>query len=306
LKTENPQLSILTPTWNRRALLPRLYLSLVEQIQHGHSFEWVVVDDGSTDDTIEWLSCLVSEAPFPIKVIQQENGGKHRALNRGSVEINSPWVLVVDSDDWLLPQALKDVSNVISEAELDVCAVLAPLKIDNSAPRGFGGKKQKVRFCEWMRLKSSVGDVSFIFRSQLLKEYPFPEFESENFMAESVFYGSAFSHCFLTLSDIAIMGAEYQPDGLSARSLRLRVDNPLGALANYDVLRRAGLYLKQRVRSDLNFHRFYWHALISRKNPVKHGFRLNAFWMFPALILYLSDRWRIRSTGGTFEKFRAK
>jgi glycosyltransferase involved in cell wall biosynthesis len=73
--------TIFTPTFNREHLLPRLYKSLCEQTYK--DFEWLVVDDGSTDNTEILLKKYIAEADFPIRYISKSNGGKHTAINEG-------------------------------------------------------------------------------------------------------------------------------------------------------------------------------------------------------------------------------
>ncbi|GAA1273592.1 glycosyltransferase family 2 protein [Sphaerisporangium rubeum] len=101
------KISVLTPTYNRAHLLPRLYRSLTAQ---NADLEWVVVDDGSTDDTPDVLAELGAQAPFPVVHVRQErNAGKHVAYNRAVREASGDLAGVVDSDDRLLPDALATV-----------------------------------------------------------------------------------------------------------------------------------------------------------------------------------------------------
>jgi len=75
---EQPMLTILTPTFDRRHTLPRLYDSLCAQARH--DFEWLVVDDGSTDDTAQWVRACRPRTGFQVRVLRQDNSGKHVAL----------------------------------------------------------------------------------------------------------------------------------------------------------------------------------------------------------------------------------
>lgn len=281
-------LTILTPTWNRGHLLPRLYKSLCEQRVLPGSFEWLVVDDGSDDGTIDWLSSLIPTAPFTIRMIQQKNGGKHRALNSGASQVCSPWTLVVDSDDWLLPGAMKRILDDVSKAPADVLAIIAPLKIDGFGSRNFKLVEHSVDFAEW-RLQRQVGDTSDVVRSSLLKQFPFPEFAGETFIAEDSFYSRALKDGGIRLSSKKILGAEYQPDGLSSKSLELRSRSALGALYTYDNLQNAVSDTRLLLRNRLNFHRFYWHATSAGKQPFKYGFRANLFWLVPSWFVYRFD-----------------
>ena len=108
-------LTVLTPTYNRCHTLPRLFKSLCEQSHF--DFEWLVVDDGSTDGTEQWLeSCQLQDVRFPVRSIAQVNGGKHAALNAGVQAAQGDWVFIVDSDDLLTEDAVESVVKALAAA----------------------------------------------------------------------------------------------------------------------------------------------------------------------------------------------
>ena len=92
-------ITILTPTYNRAYTLKNAYDSLVRQTNK--NFEWVIVDDGSTDDTKDLVNDFIKEGNIQIKYFLKKNGGKHTALNYGIKRINTKYVLILDSDDYL-------------------------------------------------------------------------------------------------------------------------------------------------------------------------------------------------------------
>ena len=99
-------IAIVTPTYNRIGLLNRLYKSLLKQ--SNYSFTWIVVDDGSMDNTSEYIEKL--DAPFNIRYFKQENSGKVKALNLAFDKNNDiDFFLIVDSDDYLLEYAIEIV-----------------------------------------------------------------------------------------------------------------------------------------------------------------------------------------------------
>ena len=100
-------LTIFTPTYNRAYSLERLYKSLVTQSLK--DFEWLVVDDGSTDNTEELINKFVSDNKVKICYFKQENGGKHRAINRGAAMAQGDYFLIVDSDDYLTSDAVESI-----------------------------------------------------------------------------------------------------------------------------------------------------------------------------------------------------
>ena len=102
-------ITIFTPTYNRCNLIDNLYQTLLAQTKK--NFEWLVVDDGSTDNTEKYFSELLSkQQPFPIRYLKQENGGKHRAINLGVKKANGELFFIVDSDDTLLPNAIEKIN----------------------------------------------------------------------------------------------------------------------------------------------------------------------------------------------------
>ena len=98
-------ITVITPTYNRCKTLHRVYNSLVSQTYK--DFEWLVIDDGSTDDTKELIQNYIKENKIDIRYYSQENQGKHMALNKAMQLIDSEYITVIDSDDEFLPNAFE-------------------------------------------------------------------------------------------------------------------------------------------------------------------------------------------------------
>ena len=107
-------ITIFTPTYNRAALLPRLYNSLLAQ--NHKDFEWIVVDDGSSDGTKKLIQTYINDAQLSIQYHKQENAGKHVAINTGVKLATRPYFFIVDSDDFLPASSIKDVTALINTA----------------------------------------------------------------------------------------------------------------------------------------------------------------------------------------------
>ena len=103
------QITVFTPTYNRAHLLPRLYKSLCAQTCK--DFEWVIVDDGSVDDTKSIIDGFINDNSITIRYFCQENGGKHRAINRGVKEAKGNLFFIADSDDTLPEKSIETVLN---------------------------------------------------------------------------------------------------------------------------------------------------------------------------------------------------
>ena len=110
MAVNQPYITILTPAYNRASLLPRLFDSLLRQTFK--DFEWIVVDDGSTDNTHEVLASIKERCgdAFPMTCLYKENGGKHMAINMGVTRAQGELFFIVDSDDMLPPDALAIVA----------------------------------------------------------------------------------------------------------------------------------------------------------------------------------------------------
>lgn len=191
MKHQN-RITVLTCTYNRADLLDNLYRSLQKQTDYG--FDWLVVDDGSTDNTKEKIEFYKKvETKFVIRYVRQENGGKHRAINRGMKEKTGEYIFLVDSDDELTPDAIETVNQWLKTIDgKDGYAGVAGLrstktgKILGSYPKN---KKYKayVDATNIERFKFNLtGDKAEIYKAKLLREYSFPEYEGEIFISEDV------------------------------------------------------------------------------------------------------------------------
>ncbi len=231
-----PYITVLTPTYNRAETLPRLAASL--EVQSFCDFEWLVVDDGSTDGTAQLLSSLCEASSFPVRTIRCENGGKHRALNRGIPEVRSSWIFIVDSDDLLPADSLEKLARLARQADGDPSAggvmglkqTLDGRLVGERLPLDSGPRDAAtLTFVDRIR-----GDKAEAFKTDVLRRYPFPEFEGERFITECVvWFRIARDGWKLYLSNEILYSCEYRADGLSARSLDLRLRNPEGTLLFY-------------------------------------------------------------------------
>ena len=187
-----PFITIFTPTYNRCYLIDNLYQSLLAQTEK--NFEWLVVDDGSTDDTETYFSDLRSKSqPFPIRYIKQENGGKHRAINRGVQNATGILFFIVDSDDTLLPYAIEKIN--LWTATLDDSHKWAGV----SGLKGYSeyknvGQRTTATYIDAKnteRRKNHLeGDKAEVYFTDILKKYPFPEIPGENFISEEIVWNA--------------------------------------------------------------------------------------------------------------------
>ena len=173
--------TVITPTYNRANELKRLYESLVEQSDD--DFEWLVIDDGSSDDTETEVNSYIGEGKINIKYVKKENGGKHTALNLGIQMIESPWTFIVDSDDYLKKDAVKILKEKAkADDSPDICG-LAFLRESQNGKYLTNKLVEKDGyiddFCHCRYGLGIKGDMAEVWKTEYLKQYPFPEFENE-------------------------------------------------------------------------------------------------------------------------------
>lgn len=234
-------ITILTTTYNRAQLLDRLYQSLVRQTDY--DFEWVVIDDGSTDDTAQVVeNCINKTNQFKIQYFKQPNGGKHRAINRGVELAKGQYCLIVDSDDYLDDQAVAKIKEwITSITGLEKIAGVAGLKagfdqvIVGQAPNG-----EYVDCTNLERQKYHLmGDKAEVYKTEILRQYPFPEFEGEKFLSEAVVWNQIAEAGYrLRWFNQVIYHCEYLADGLSKTINQRHKASPRGF----------ALYIKQLTK----------------------------------------------------------
>lgn len=180
--------SVLTATYDRAATLPDVFAGLVEQTAE---LEWIVVDDGSTDHTVDVVTALASRAPFPVRLLTQPNRGKHAALNRGVRHARGELVLIVDSDDRLLPDAVTRLlarwRDIPEDRRAAYCGVWARCVERDGGLIGDGFPGPTPVDCGWHEFvyaHRARGDRCGVLRTDLLRAHPFPEPPDRRYVAE--------------------------------------------------------------------------------------------------------------------------
>lgn len=189
---EEVNLTIFTPTYNRANTLPRVFKSL--EMQTLKNFEWLIIDDGSTDNTEEVVNSFYSKASFPIRYVKQENAGKQAAWNKAVGLANGKYFCGLDSDDALYSKDnVKEVfENHISLLQDPTIAGLRFLAFSN-IQNNFHGKKlsDKVVICSWFdefKDPENFGERIDIFKTNLLKNFLYPIRNETKFIPEIWFY----------------------------------------------------------------------------------------------------------------------
>lgn len=261
---KHPFITILTPTYNRASLLPRLFDSLLRQTNK--DFEWIVVDDGSTDDTREVVANLKEkcDGAFPMGYVYKANGGKHMAINIGAERARGELLFIADSDDLLTDDALETVANSWHDISDDKSfAGIAGLDITMDTREVIGsGLPQEHIDCNAIDIRYRhhvTGDMKEVFRTEVLREFPFPEFAGERFCPEQLVWFRMARRYRLRYINKPIYIADYQPDGITAGITRARMRNPSASMLTYAELTECPVPFLVKVKAAINFWRF-WHC----------------------------------------------
>lgn len=220
-------LTVFTPAYNRSDMLPRLYRSLCGQ--SCYDFEWLIIDDGSSDNTQDAVRIFLNETRFPVRYIRKENGGKHTAHNLALEQAAGEWFLCVDSDDMLATDAVAKLIEKFAQlnGENGIIAYKEDLNghlLSDPFPKEM---KQTKMHCLAL-IHGCRGEFSLAFSTAFARQFPFPVFEGERFVTESVVYDRMDRHGQLALLPEVITVCEYQSDGYSSNFGRLMKQNPSG------------------------------------------------------------------------------
>lgn len=222
-------ITILTPTYNRAAYLPRLYESL--KAQTDKDFLWLVVDDGSEDDT-EALLASYGQKDVEICYIRQENGGKHTALNRGIAEIRSELTFIVDSDDYLPDNAVKTILAYHEKyrGTPGLCGYsFLRCHGDGRVNTAYFPSDELIGSYAQVRINGGIGgDKAEVFYTDILKKYPFPVFPGEKFMPEDTVWMRMSGPYQMVHINKNIYYCDYLEGGLTNTGRRMKVHSPRG------------------------------------------------------------------------------
>lgn len=242
IHSKDNKLCILTPTYNRAYTLPRLYESLKRQ--KDKDFVWIIVDDGSTDKTATVVSSWIKSKDIQILYLQKENGGKHTAINYAMPYIKSEYTFIVDSDDYIIDNAVILIKNWIEECRgIKNLAGISGTRRKPSNKKeiigGFPENKKRILASNFERHKYNLlGDKAEIYKTELLKLYPFPEFEGEKFLAEGVVWNHiAYDGYKVMWYPDSLVICEYLEDGLTKADKQIQFKSNLnGFILNYQYL----------------------------------------------------------------------
>lgn len=247
------KITVFTPTFNRERLLKRLYVSLSEQTSK--QFKWLIVDDGSTDSTSEYVQSLQHITEFPIEYIYQQNGGKARAHNAAVKHCTTEFFLIVDSDDYLVSNAIELLNSKLKDLESsEMLSGIIGNRIDKTTNQVIGRRFPSVDISTGIELHQKyncTGDTVRLYKTKILKKHLFPEINGEKFVPENVVFDEIDRHYKMIIMHELIYIGEYQSEGYSSNIYKVHRNNPVGYYMALKSASVSAITLKKKINYTL-------------------------------------------------------
>lgn len=248
--------TIFTPTYNRAHLLPVLYDSLCRQTSK--DFEWLIVDDGSTDNTEAIVRPWLSEMSFSVRYYKKENGGKHTAINMGAKLAVGELFFIVDSDDSLTEDAVETLVvewDKVRDKDLCGMSFLKGEKIDV----GVKCRKESMyphdtvisNIIEMKYNRGTSADTAEIWTTECMRRHPFNVYSGEKFMSEGMVWIRMAKEKDMLFRNKIIYVYEYLEGGLTKQGKKLRFQCPKGGIEGSLETMSKHFNIKMRIKQTL-------------------------------------------------------
>lgn len=266
------KISVLTPTFNRADLLEKLYKSLVKNNEYIENIEWLIMDDGSKDNTKDVVGKFKEENKIEIKYYYQENQGKMVAINKLVEQATGDLIVDCDSDDYFTKDAFKIIKEEFEKykEEKNIYG-LCFLKYDqNGNNMGNNFKKEKTTMFDLYFKEGETGEKAIVFYSNIRKQYKHELEKNERFVTEARMYHKIDEKYQMICVNKPIMKCEYQEKGYTKNISKQFKENPNGYYKYFqEILKKnmKGVTLKKRLYAIKHYILFSY--LIKSKNNLK-------------------------------------
>lgn len=260
----NKVLTVFTPAYNRGYIIQNCYNSLRRQTCK--NFVWLVIDDGSTDNTAELIKQWQKEDNgFEIRYIYKDNGGMHTAHNTAYENIDTELNVCIDSDDFMPDDAVEKIIKFWEKYGSDKYAGLVGLDAT------YDGKIIGTKFPENMKSTAlsafyengGKGDKKLVYRTEVMKKYPpYPVFEGEKYVSLGYKYLLCDQEYELLVMNEILCNVEYQEDGSSRNMFRQYLKNPKG----FAFLRKIDMKYKKGIKNHFRSCIHYVSSSIISRN----------------------------------------
>ena len=248
------EITVFTPTYNRAETLKLAYISLKKQ--KSKNFKWLIVDDGSKDNTEEIVNIWKKEKIIEIQYIKKQNGGKHTAYNIALKNCMTNYMLVLDSDDILIENAICDLENYLKTLNMDgIWGIVGPkiLKKDINYKQI---EKKSIETKLAYIYKKYRGETYILLNLKIVKKCPFPIFDNEKLVPEDAIYNQLDSKYNIYWINDNIYIYEYREDGYTKAGVKNIINNCNGVfyanyikakISKYSVIEKGKAYARCKV-----------------------------------------------------------
>lgn len=308
-------ITIFTPTYNRAHTIERVFKSLLAQSEY--DFEWLVVDDGSTDTTYALITEFQKNAPFSIRYFHQENQGKHLSTNKGLLEAKGEFFLCLDSDDALAPDILTTLKTQwysLQKDQQNETNIILSSCYDGTSNSLIGRTLLKTSMditptngLEYI-LKNRIDfDVCAFVNTAFSRNFMFPIDKNLGFVPEAYIWNKMYrASKILLLSDIGKI-VYYQPDGFTKNIIKSYRNDAKGRYLYFvdNLNQHTDMMLqyapKRYIKDIIQIGRMTLHAHYIYKKPTRdinnNLTKLLYYLFFPlAYIFYLHDQFFLKNS----------
>lgn len=250
-------ITVFTPTYNRAYCLDRVYDSLLKQTNQ--NFVWLIVDDGSTDNTKVLVQQWIDSHQLDIRYIYKSNGGMHTAHNTAYKNIDTELNVCIDSDDFMPSTAIESIFNNWEKVK-DNKNIAGLVGLDESISGELIGSEFKNSNCEitlseFYNKQGGTGDKKLVLRTILTKAYPsYPEFPEERLVPLGTLYTLLErDYKFYAVNEVWAI-VEYQQGGSSANIISQYFKSPKGFKYCREVNMEYGVHLKLKIKNAIHYN----------------------------------------------------
>ena len=268
------KLSILTPTFNRAHLLEQLYESIKENCKNCKcDVEWLIMDDGSSDNTKQVVENYIKEKEVDVKYFYQENKGKMEAINNLVLKATGDYIVECDSDDYFNNNAFSVIEEEISKIQnTQNIYALVFLKYDQNGKNMGNNFKEdgyKSKMFDLYFKEGIFGEKALVFNAQIRKKYKYELEHNEKFVTEARLHHKMDLNYDVICYNKPIMICEYQEDGYSKNIEKIYKENPYGYYEYFKeilLLNLKGVKFKKRLY--IYKHYILFSTLINQKEII--------------------------------------
>ncbi len=268
------KLSILTATYNRAELLKRLYKSISDNMIQKMEVEWLIMDDGSTDNTMQVINSFGDINGLYIKYYKQGNQGKMQAINNLMEFVTGELMIESDSDDYFVKDAFKNIyacsSELLNDDELYAMVFLRDDKHKNIQGKTFENTQKNTTMFDMYFKENMDGEKILVFKSSIRKLYRYKVEQGEKFSTEARLFYEIEEKYKVKCYNIQLVSGDYTQEGYTKNINRIFMNNPVGFFKYFEeILSREMSKTRFNKRLYVIKHYILFHVISNKKINLK-------------------------------------